>query len=80
MALRKTIADQLNQIAGPGWKAVREPGTFGWRWTDGTRTIRAYSESVLTWDGYSDSEFNTVYLDDHNRRWGCNGVIFQAHH
>jgi hypothetical protein len=73
MPRRMTIADKLNQVAGPGWRAVREPGAFSWHWTNGTLTIRAYSESRLAWDGYDDEHFDRVYVDDTGREWAGTG-------
>lgn len=72
MARRKeTVAQALTRATGKAWTAVRDAGEFGWRYRceDG-RVVHACAESVLGWDGYSDTEFDTVYYDQHGFRYG----------
>lgn len=78
-----SILRQLTDRLGGVWRAVRDDGDFHYHWVaeDG-REVRCYSESVLTYDGYSDTEFNQVYLLStpgklkELRRIGANGVIY----
>jgi hypothetical protein len=68
-----SIADRLSEALGGEWKAVRDVGDFSWHWVqEGTdRTVRGYAEPVLGYDGWSDEEFNMVYLDNKGVRVGC---------
>lgn len=67
MPKRQPIAEQLATTAGGKWTAVRDG--FGWLYrSDDGRTVRRYSEARLGYDGYSDTEFNTVYIDDRGNR------------
>lgn len=72
---RKPIATQLSERLGGVWVAVRNGMSWYWKCGDG-REVRMYSESVLGYDGYSDSEFVTVYLDQDGKRVGSRGVIY----
>lgn len=63
----ETITQQIARQLGGVWKAVRD----GWGWMyecDDGRTVRRYAECVLTYDGYSDEKFNTVYMTDDGTR------------
>lgn len=73
-AKRLSIAAQLTKRLGGEWRAVRDG--FGWRWVgpDG-RTVRAYAQPVLGFDGYSDTEFLTVYIDNEGWQVGAQGLI-----
>lgn len=78
-----SIARQLHDRLGGSWRAVRDPGEFHYRWeNDQGWEVRAYGEPVLGYDGYSDTEFNRIYLLStagklkELRRVGCNGVIY----
>ena len=72
---RHPIAKQLSEKLGGNWRAVRNG--FGWYWvcSDG-REVRKYAEGVLDYDGYSDSEFYTVYYDKGGKRVGSHGLIY----
>ena len=73
------IVKQLNQRLGGTWKAVRSDlSGFGWMYVqDGTgRTVRPYAESVLDYDGYSDTKFVTVYIDNNGVTVGRAGVVY----
>lgn len=73
---RRPIAAQLAERLGGSWRAVRDG--FGWMYRcDDGRTVRRYGEPVLGYDGYSDTEFNTVYYASPEcvGRLGVNGWI-----
>lgn len=76
--MRYPIAKQLQARFGGEWKAVRsDHNGFGWMYVEKAgRAVRCYSESVLDFDGYSDTEFNTVYIDDAGVTVGRCGVIY----
>lgn len=69
------ISVQLAKDGGGTWKAVRYG--FGWEWVcDDGRIVRRYAEPALGFDGYKDDEFNTIYLDQHGRRYFVEPPIF----
>lgn len=71
---RLSIVKQLNDKLHGNWKAVRDG--FGWKWVnDQGREVKAYAESIATYDGYSDDEFATVYIDNNGVRVGSHGFI-----
>ncbi len=64
---KRPIAQQIEAQLGGTWRAVRNG--FGWKWEDATgRVVRAYSESVMDYTGWSDSVFNTVFIEDKTGR------------
>lgn len=73
MKRKSTIAQQLAKRFGGEWRAVRDG--FSWRWEgpDG-RIVRCYAESILDYDGYSDTEFRRVLID--NRGVQVGGCYF----
>jgi hypothetical protein len=73
--MKPDIASQLTSNLGGKWQAVRDG--FSWYYVqEGTsRVVRCYSESVLGWDGYSDEDFVTVYVDNDGVEVGRCGII-----
>ncbi len=71
MSKRTTMSERLSKALGEKWRAVRDEGDWSWHWVNETgRTVRSYSESVLGYDGYSDTDFRTVYIDDTGKQVG----------
>ncbi len=63
----KPIAQQLAEKYGGEWKTVRNG--FGWYYVGPSgRKVRRYAQPILDWDGYSDTEFAVVYLDNKGNR------------
>lgn len=71
---RPDIVGQLARVVGGEWKAVRDGMSWKWVRSDGY-VVRSYAESVLEFDGYSDTNFLTVYYGSDGRWLGAGGVI-----
>ncbi len=67
MIKKRPIADQLADILGGKWKAIRDGMSWYYKCSD-DRVVRPYSESILGYDGYSDDNFQTVYYDNSGNR------------
>jgi hypothetical protein len=70
--VRQSVCRQLESATGKKWRAVRDG--FTWKYVSGKRTVRKCLESVLDWDGYSDTKFHKVYYDDQGNRLLCTGT------
>ncbi len=75
---RPNLARQLTDRFGGRWRAIRNDMGMGWYWQDEVsgRTVRSYGEPFLGYDGYSDTEFVTVYIDDQGVTVGRFGLIY----
>lgn len=71
---KKTISQKLSERVGGNWRAVKIGFSYEYHCNDG-RIAAPYFESVLDWDGYSDTKFNIVYYDQNgNFLMGSGGL------